>query len=374
MKKITLLIVVFIIAFLSPNLYSQNGNATKASSYGKLKKPIYVPSLAQKVKDGTFIGIDPNEEPKLGPPKRRGANMTVPGKGLPKGNDALVENQESAIKLDGKDPILVFDANVASYTPSDPTGAVGPNHFVGAWNIGFRIFDKSGNPLTDAASLSTLFPGNAIGDPIVFYDAEADRFVITEFDSNPNGFNVAVCQGPDPVNDGWYIYTTGFGTGSFPDYTKFSVWSDGYYVTANINANDKVFAVERTEMLLGNSAQFVAFPLTGITTSGFYSPQFFNVTNSDLPPPGNATVVYMQDDAWSGVTTDHLKLWTVNVDWDSIANSTISNPVEIVTTPYRSVFDGGSFSNVPQPSGPDQDVLQATIMNQAQYRRFPTYN
>lgn len=380
MKKISLLIVVFILVSLTPNLYSQNNESVKASSYGKLDTPIIVPSLAQQIKDGTFIGIDPNEAPKLGPPKRRGANMNVPGKGLPKGNDALVQNQKSAIKHNGKEPILVFDANVASYTPSDPTGAVGPNHFIGAWNVGFRIFDKEGNPLTDAASLGTLFPGNTQGDPIVIYDDEADRFIITEFNyySSPvgYGFSMAVCQGPDPVNDGWYVYTPadGFLTGSATDYTKFSVWSDGYYVTANIGATNKVFAVERAEMLLGNAAQFVGFPLTGITTSGFYSPQFFNVTNDDLPPPGDATVVYMQDDAWSGVSTDHLKLWTVNVNWDTVANSTISVPVEIITTPYISVFDGGSFSNVPQPSGPDQDVLQATIMNQAQYRRFPSYN
>lgn len=374
MKNITLLIIFIILVSYTPDLYSQNNGAAKASSYGTLSAPIVVPSLAQQIEDGTFIGVDPYEGPKEGPPKRRGANMNIPGKGLPVGDDALVANQESAVKHDGKEPILVFDANVSSYTPSDPTGAAGPDHFVAAWNIGFRIFDKSGNPLTDAASLSTLFPGNAIGDPIVFYDAEADRFVITEFDNNPNGFNMAVCQGSDPVNDGWYIYTTGFGTGSFPDYTKFSVWSDGYYVTANINATDKVFAVERDEMLLGNTAQFVGFPLTGITTSGFYSPQFFHVTNNDLPPTGDATVVYMQDDAWAGVSTDHIKLWTVNVDWDTVANSTISAPVEIVTTPFIGVFDGGSFSNVPQPSGPDQDVLQATIMNQAQYRRFPSYN
>lgn len=374
MKKITSLLILFVVATCAPNLYAQNIGAKKATSYGKLDKPIVVPSLAQQIKDGTFIGIDSNEEPKLGHPKRRGANMNVPGKGFPKGGDPLVQHQESAINHPGKTPLLVFDANVSNYTPSDPTGAVGPNHFVGAWNVGFRIFDKDGNPLTDAASLGTLFPGNTIGDPIVFYDAEADRFVITEFDSNPNGFNMAVCQGPDPVNDGWYIYTTGFGTGSFPDYTKFSVWSDGYYVTANINATDKVFAVERDEMLLGNAAQFVAFPLTGITTSGFYSPQFFNVTDDDLPPAGNASVVYMQDDAWAGVSTDHVKVWSVNVDWTDIANSTISAPQEITTAPFTSVFDGGSFSNVPQPSGPDQDVLQATIMNQAQYRRYPGYN
>jgi len=152
------------------------------------------------------------------------------------------------------------------------------------------------------------------------------------------------------------------------------VWSDGYYVTANINAADRVFAVEREKMLDGEIAQFVGFPLTGITTSGFYSPQFLHVTDANLPPDGNATVVYMQDDAWAGVATDHLKLWTVNVDWTDLANSTISSPVEIPTTPFTGVFDGGSFSNVPQPSGQDQDVLQATIMNQAQYRRFPGYN
>jgi len=62
------------------------------------------------------------------------------------------------------------------------------------------------------------------------------------------------------------------------------------------------------------------------------------------------------------------------VDWDDIANSTISGAQEIITTPFISVFDGGSFSNVPQPSGPNQDVLQATIMNQAQFRKFTDYN
>jgi len=374
MKKFSLLLLIIVLVSNTTNLFSQTAEAEKASTFGIMQGPVLVPSLAQQIEDGTFQGVDPNEEPKLGPPKRRGANKHVPGKGFPKGDDPLIQNQKSANKLNGKDPLLVFDANISAYTPSDPTGAVGPNHFIGAWNTGFRIFDKDGNPLTDAALLSTLFPGNNAGDPIVFYDAEADRFVITEFDHNPNGFNMAVCQGSDPVNDGWYIYTTGFETGTFPDYTKFSVWSDGYYVTANIGATDKVFAVEREEMLSGNDAQFVGFPLTGITTSGFYSPQFFNVTDDNLPAPGNATVVYMQDDAWSGITSDHLKLWTVNVDWEDIANSSISAPVEISTAPFIGVFDGGSFSNVPQPSGPDQDVLQATIMNQAQFRKFGSYN
>ncbi len=38
---------------------------------------------------------------------------------------------------------------------------------------------------------------NAPGEP-------RGRFIITEFDNNPNGFAMAICMGPDPVNDGWY--------------------------------------------------------------------------------------------------------------------------------------------------------------------------
>ena len=371
MIKLNILIVSMI--FTLSSLFGQN-STQKASTFGKMEGPILIPSIAQQIEEGTFIGVEPLDSPKEAPPKRRGANKHVPGKGFPKGNDPLVEDQVKTKSYEGREPTLVFDAAVSNFSVSDPTGAAGPDHFIGAWNTGFRIFDKEGNPLTNEASLATLFPGNAIGDPIVFYDAEADRFVITEFDGNPNGFNMAVCQGPDPVNDGWYIYTTGFETGSFPDYTKFSVWSDGYYVTANINAGNKVFAVERDEMLLGNESQFVGFPLTGVSTSGFYSPQFLHVTNDDLPAPGNATVIYMQDDAWSGVNTDHLKLWSVNVDWDDVESSTISAPAELETSPFIGVFDGGSFSNVPQLSGPDQDVLQATIMNQAQFRKFSGYN
>ena len=372
MKQI--IFTIFILAVISFTASSQNKGAVKASSTGFLTKPILVPSIAKQIANGTFISIDPNEPVQPGRPKLQGSNNIVPGKGFPKGDDALVENQMRTAKKSGRAPSLVFEADISQAGVSDPTGAVGPNHYIGAWNFAFRIFDKEGNPLTNEASLSTIFPGNAIGDPIVLYDAEADRFIITEFDSSPNGFNVAICQGPDPVNDDWYVYTSGFGTGTFPDYTKFSVWSDGYYVTANIGSSNRIFVVERDEMLLGNEAQFVALPLPGISTSGFYSPQFFNVGNPELPANGNATVVYLQDDAWGGVSEDHLKLWTVNVDWDNTSNSTVSQPVEMPTTAFTSVFDGGSFSNRPQPSGPDIDVLQATIMNQAQFRKFPDHN
>ncbi|MDP0947192.1 hypothetical protein, partial [Klebsiella pneumoniae] len=86
----------------------------------------------------------------------------------------------------------------------------------------------------------------------------------------------------------------------------------------------------------------------------------------DLPQT-QATVVYQQDDSWFGVSSDHLKLWSVDVDWNVPSNSTISSAVEIPVTPFNGVFNGGGFSNLPQPfSGTAIDALQATIMNQAQ--------
>ncbi len=335
-RKITLLALLMTMTVGA--LFAQQPTSTEGpSSAGIVTEVRYVPSLAQQLENGTFIHHKDPAETMIMNPKKRWSNKAIPGKGFPKGADPLLKKQEDAPSIPGRDPLLVFHADQNSNsTPTDPTCAVGPNHFLGAWNVGFRIFDKDGNALVPEAALGTVLTGNNTGDPIVLYDHEADRFVITEFDSNPNGFEIAVCEGPDPVNDGWFVYTNQFTTGSFPDYTKFSIWSDAYYVTANIGGGggsgtgDAVWAVEREKLLEGAPAQYVSFPLPGISTSGFYSPQAFNVTAGDMPPVGNATVVYLQDDAWGGVADDHLKLWTVNVDWSNTANSTISTQLRLL--------------------------------------------
>lgn len=377
MKKITQLLVavLFLAGFTATAQQTMGAGVT-----GTMEGPIVVPSIAKQIADGTIVYAD--NTPKMGHAKGRGMNSVVPGKGS-SGNDPLVDQQRSSITTQSRAPITSFIADISSSTPSDPTGAAGPDHYVAAWNTSYRVFDKDGSPLTAELSLATLFPGNAIGDPIVFFDANIDngpdeprgRFVVTEFDNNPNGFNVAVCQGPDPVNDGWHVYTAGFGTGSFPDYTKFSVWGDSYIVTANINAANRVFAVERNEMIDGNAAQFVGFPLPGIATNGFYSPQGFHTTADETVPAGTpAPIVYLQDDAWAGVSDDHLKIWEATIDWATPANHSIALAQEIETADFVSVFDGGSFSNIGQGGGVDIDILQATMMNQVQYRRFDDHN
>ena len=306
--------------------------------------------------------------------KKSGKNISVYGKGLPNGDDPLFRKNESAPKLKSRTPTIVFDGASSSSQPSDPAGAVGPNHYIIVFNTGFRIFDKLGNPLTAQLNTSNIFPSSGCCDLTCVYDIQAERFIMTFLG---DGVQVAVSQTSDPINDGWYVYDFPMNT----DYQKLSIWSDGYYFTANkdsgqADVSEVVYALERDKMLVGDpSAQILGFPLPGIITSGFYSPQAFNVTSSNYPEPGNVPIVYMQDDAWAGVTEDHLKLWTINVNWNAPSSSTISTGQTLVTTPFTSVFDGGSFVNLPQPSGGASiDALQATIMNQVQFRKFSSHN
>ncbi len=109
--------------------------------------------------------------------------------------------------------------------PPDTNGDVGPNHYIQTVNTSFGIFNKStGLPLA-AAGIETLFAasgsacdelllGNGVrhqGDPVVLYDAAADRWIITDFawddaahrDDGPYYECIAASKTSDPVAGGW---------------------------------------------------------------------------------------------------------------------------------------------------------------------------
>ena len=365
--RITTLLLTLLLSLFS---FSQDNDRVGPVEIGTSDQMYEVPSLASKMNDL----IPYVDEAKVMQDGKATPNDIVPGKGST-GEDLLANDPgELYQKIQGKTPSIVFDAAFSNSSPTDPAGAVGPNHYVAVFNTGFRVFDKDGNALTDQLAPQNVFGiGSYCCDLTVSYDAAADRFVMTILGG---GWRVAVSQGPDPINDGWYVYN--WGTGS--DYQKLSIWTDAYYVTDN---PPEVHALERDAMIAGDqSAQFVAFNLPGMPTSsnsgsgiGFRSPQAFNVTDDNLPAAGSAPIVFMADDAWLGVDSDHLKIWTADVDWDTPSNSTISaSPQEISTTPFIAVFDGGSWDNLQQPGGSAIDALQATIMNQAQFRKFSSHN
>lgn len=363
--KITLLIAL--ISFAS--IANAQEKVAGPSYVGKTTSMEHVPSIASQ--RNNWVPAFGTEKEMLD--GRSSKNIVIPGKDPQTEDDYFVRNPSSRSQTtQGREASLVFDAYNSNSMPTDPSIAIGPNHAFVVFNTGFTIYDKSGNELVgQTAPNPTIFPNGGCCDLTASYDKAADRWVISFLDTS-NGAQIAVSDGPDPVNDGWYVYTIS----SISDYQKLSIWSDGYYLTDNTSSSNKVWAMERDKMLLGDTtAQVVGFNLPGIVTSGFFSPQVFNVTDENMPASGNAPIVYLQDDAWGGVATDHLKIWSATVDWTNTANSNISGPVELNTNaPFIGVFDNGSFSNLAQPNGQLIDALQATIMNQAQFRKFANHN
>ena len=365
--------IVLIALMFMQTIFSQEVKNEPQKPYliGKPSKVEYVPSIASRMNDLVRPDLQQQKEMLDG---RSSKYDVVIGKGS-EGDDPLAKYSDNLRNsIPSKTPELVFETGASGSSPTDPSGAVGPNHYISVINTAFQIFDKSGASLTGGlvSPNPTIFPSGGCCDLTASYDNVADRWILSFLGG---GVQVAVSDGPDPVNDSWTVYSYS----AVSDYQKLSVWRDGYYMTENTGSANKLHVFQRDAMIdaasEGTEPQILSFSLPGLVTSGFHSPQVLNISNDNWPTTGGATVMYMQDDAWSGVDTDHVKLWNVDIDWETPENSEVSAAVELSTTEFVSVFDGGSFSNLPQPNGgATVDALQATIMNQAQYRKFATYN
>ncbi len=360
------------LAFLflaSLGMTAQETDLTKPFYKGTIGNVTYVSPINERMSEIPPY-VDSNEEAQDG---RASRVKVIPGKDPQTEDDFFVRNPDPLTqKLAGRSPSIVFDAYQSGSQPTDPSLAVGPDHVLVVFNTGFIVYDKAGVAQSGQMPPNpTIFPSGGCCDLTVSFDTDSQRWIVSFLGG---GAQVAISDGTstDPLATGWFVYNIN----QINDYQKLSVWSDGYYLTDNTGSANKVWAMERDEMLVGNpSAQILGFNLPGLVTSGFYSPQVLNVTDDNMPAPGGATVVYLQDDAWGGVSNDHVKVWTIDVDWGA-GTGTVSNPpLELTTTPFISVFDGGSFSNLAQPGGgADIDALQATIMNQAQFRKFGGHN
>jgi hypothetical protein len=270
--------------------------------------------------------------------------------------------------------------------PPDTIGEVGPNHYVQMVNssVGTQviILDKSGATLASFA-LDSLWTagGNCAsghGDPIVLYDRLADRWLFSEFADTGNHLCVYVSQSPDPVSGGWYLYD--FPTPDFPDYPKYAVWPDAYYVSSN-ESSPAAYALEREQMLLGNAATSQRFTASGLAGFGFQA-----LIPSDMdgitPPPAGSPNYFMRhrDDEVHNAgsndpSEDYLEIWEFHVDWDTPANSTFGPAFNIAVTEFDSDLCGlTSFFCFPQPGTTNTlDPLREVVMWRLQYRNFDSH-
>ena len=256
----------------------------------------------------------------------------------------LLERQAAAVTRgpDGfQTPLVNVEGLNTGSNPHDPNGEVGPDYFVQAVNgpggTRYTFHDKTdGSVVAGPFTLANLIPGGSgtpcdggLGDPIMLYDELAGRWVFTEFSSAGNRMCVYVAQTSDPIGGGWFAYD--FTAPSFPDYPKYGVWPDAYYVGTN-ESSSTLYAFDRVSMLAGDPASQQRFTITDPAAFGFAMIPPVDHDGLAAPPAGSPGVFirHFDDEAHSpgsnDPASDLLQIWEFDVDWDTPSNSSIVGP------------------------------------------------
>lgn len=335
--------------------------------------------ISKKLSDGKFKSV--------GYVDQTWKEKVIPNK------DGFLEDFNKEATLKGPDPVLQGNQlkassasatvgknfagqdNTSGVAPPDTQGDVSPLYYLQMVNLSFQIWDKNGNSLLGPLPSSTLWDGftgawtgTNDGDPIVLYDQAADRWIATQFSlpnypSGPFYELVAVSTTNDPRGS-WYRYAFEFA--NMPDYPKFGVWSDGYYLTVNQFASRTgrfqgagVCILDRAAMISGSSSAQMLFFNLG-TSYGSLLPA--DADGSTVPPAGSPN--YLAD-----LGTNSLHIWQAHVDWATTSNSSVTLIKTLATQAYS--YSGITIS---QPGTTQTlDALATRLMYRLQYRNFGSY-
>jgi hypothetical protein len=275
--------------------------------------------------------------------------------------------------------------------PADTVGQIGSTHYLQLINntggSSVQAYDKTtGVPVLGApATLAPLAPNgdpcrSGAGDPVPLFDTLANRWVLTEFVDGNVGFHLCmyVSSGADPTTSTWTHYR--FDTPNFPDYPKYSVWPDAYYIGTNEGGTTAVYAVDRNAMLAGSPATMIRRTTAQLPGFGFQIMVPADLDGSTAPPAGSPGIFIRHRDDESHdppgtAGSDKLELFEFTPDFTTPANSTFTGPTNILVAEFESELCGlVSFECFPQPgTGVTLDPLREPIMHRPVYRNFGTH-
>lgn len=319
--------------------------------------------------------------------------------------DPLLQLQSNAVNA-----VRVFttpNLNVAGHfgscCPPDTVGEIGPTHFVQMTNgtaaiagTAYSIWQRNGTMVAGfPKALEALAPAasacsNADGDPIPMYDQLANRWVLTQFERSGGagvwGFCMYVSSGHNPVTSTWTMYFFGTPGTGFPDYPKFAVWPDAYYIATNESAHPgkpagsrPVYAVDRSKMLAGQAATMIIKEVpTSLAGFGFQITPPVDIAGQRYPPAGAPGIFirHNDDDAHAGAgVSDTLEVFEFKPDFTTPANTTFTGPTSINLAEFDSDLCGlTSFNCFPQPGTAQQlDPLREPVMQVPVYRNHGTH-
>ena len=276
-------------------------------------------------------------------------------------------------------PLVSFDGIASTGgAPPDPNLAVGPDQVVEIVNGRFAVYHKNGQTVQAPVPIKTIFQtmtGRPCGDfsggdPIVLYDQIDGRWLISELlffgftDPRSSYLCVAVSQNSDATGS-YNLYDYAFALANLPDYPKFGIWPDAYYMSANTFIDGRftgaiACALDRNAMLVGSAAAMICFQ--GDTTPHSLLPASLD---GSTPPPARAPNYFLQLDS------DALTLYKFHADFGTPAQTTFLGPVSI---PIATFQQAGFVNVVPQPDVDDRlEAIGDRLMYRLSYRNFGHY-
>ena len=293
------------------------------------------------------------------------------------------------------EPTISFQAltNIAGVSPPDPNGDVGLDYVVVMSNLSFQIYTKDGVSAFGPAANNTLWEGfggdcenDNSGDPVVLFDQIANRWILSQFTSSgPEFFNcVAVSETSDPTGS-YYRWAVSNGT-KFPDYPKYGVWTDGYYISTRDfdgpYVSVGVYALKREDMVAGNPNPTIVYMFEDRTSNSWRVGDGLlpaDIDGSILPPLGAPQYFLgtMDDGASYGAAEDALLLWQYDVDFDTPENSTFTLTDTLSIGPFDTIFPcSGGRSCIPQKDTSNEIDIQSyrqRPLHRLAYRNFGSH-
>lgn len=352
--------------FMAQKTVSAKVTEIKCTGFA-ISKPL---SECTVVDDNDNLSIDKKKEVE----QRRTSPKIVNKQKTSFAGDPIAQRQSGLKTM--SPPIANWQGLSGSGYPPDPSGAVSANYYFQAVNTQYRVYTKTGGAVVGGGpfNLSSLWAGSTDdGDPIVMYDRYADRWFMSQF----NGFDrllIAVSTSSNPLGT-YFTYTFVPSAGSFPDYPKYSIWSDGYYFSTNIGEPNKIGAMNRTKILAGDpTATMISLDLPPTPNVGFFCP-LTACADGVLPPFGTPCPAFSyEDDTWDIGGADRLRIFKIIIDWVTPSSSSVVLDQMLDTSPINVDFDP-SWDDVPQPGTSQKlDAINGVLNFRAQYRRWVGYN
>ncbi|MDQ3877447.1 MAG: hypothetical protein M3290_03750 [Actinomycetota bacterium] len=258
-------------------------------------------------------------------------------------------------------------SNETRVAPPDPIGDVSASQYVQSVN-GMRgarvaVFDKATGAIEgEPFDLEDLWDrgrckNHGWGDPVVQFDQLANRWLLSQFafrfdrKGNPTGpyFECIAVSATDDASGSYFTYPFRITRFKLPDFPKFGVWPDAYYMSIHLlgrkgGTAQGIIAFDRERMLEGAPAREMVF---------FVNRSLFGLLPSDLegptPPPSgtpNYLVVLRDDDL--GAREDKVFLYAFSVDWIDPERSAIEGIARLDTDAFDSNLCAGDILCVPQ--------------------------